>query len=159
MILVTLGTHPQPMDRLLRAIDQLAEDGVIEEPFVVQAAAFGYRPRHATIAGVRPYVWLRDQVTAADVVISHAGPGTLAMVRSMGRVPIVVPRSATFGEHVDDHQERYAERLRSAEGYLVVTDLGELASTIERARSGRYRPSPADVSVAVAALEAVLARA
>lgn len=155
MIFVTLGTHPQPMDRLLRAIDDLVDIGVIEDEVIVQAATYAYRPRHATTEGVHSFGWLQDQIRRADVVISHAGPATLAAVRASGRTPIVVPRSSDQGEHVDDHQRRYAARLEGRPGYLVVMDVVDLAEAIRIARGSKADPSNTDVSAAIAALEAV----
>lgn len=155
MILVTLGTHPQPMDRLLRAIDDLVEAGVIDD-VTVQAAAYAYRPRHARIEGVRPFGWLHEQICAADVVITHAGPATIAVVRATGRIPVVVPRYAAHGEHVDDHQLRYAAHLQGQPGYLVVTDTSGLANAINVARRSTAEPVWADVSLAVAALETLM---
>jgi UDP-N-acetylglucosamine transferase subunit ALG13 len=41
---------------------------------------------------------------SADVVVSHAGVGSTIEALDSGHFPIVVPRRAAFGEHVDDHQ-------------------------------------------------------
>ena len=155
MILVTLGTHPMPMDRLLRALDHLVDEGAIKDDVIVQSAAYDYRPRHAHIEGICTFAWLQQAVQRAEVVISHAGPGTLATIRAVGRAPVVVPRSSLHGEHVDDHQQLYADRLRSIPGYVVVTDLATLADAIELARTTRFIATPADVSRAVLALEAL----
>jgi UDP-N-acetylglucosamine transferase subunit ALG13 len=44
---------------------------------------------------------------------------------SAGRLPIVVPRQAARGEHVDDHQAEIAERLSSL-GLAVTADADDL---------------------------------
>lgn len=157
MILVTLGTHPQPMDRLVRELDRLLEAGVIEDEVVVQAAVFGYRPRLARAVQVLPYAELLDLIREADVVVTHGGTGNLATIRALGRVPVVVPRSASHGEHVDDHQRDYAARLRQLPGYLVVDKTEELAGVIAQARSMRTQPVVPDVSRAIALLERLAA--
>jgi len=57
---------------------------------------------------------------------------------------------------VDDHQERYARRLNALPGYIVVTDMLQLAAAIEEARAVRgvvYQP---DVSTAVAVFEELI---
>lgn len=156
MILVTLGTHPQPMDRLIRAIDDLLERSVLQERVVVQSAAFGFVPRHAEVVAVQPYEWLRAAIEEASVVVSHAGPGTLAAIRMAGRVPVVVPRLREAGEHVDDHQRAYAARLAGLPGYVVVTDLDRLPEAIDRARELRFDAGPPDVSRASVVLERLL---
>jgi len=147
------------MDRLLRAVDRLHADGVLHGEVIIQSAAYGFRPPNAVLEGVRSYAWLADKVSGADTVISHAGPATLALVRAAGRVPVVVPRSSAEGEHVDDHQLRYADRLRGQPGYAIVTDMSKLAEAIESARGVAANPIAADVSRAVAVLNALLTTA
>ena len=74
MIVVTLGTHPQPMDRLVRRLDELVDSGAIDEQVVLQTPALGYRPMHLEMRGVVPYGELSELLARADVVISHAVP-------------------------------------------------------------------------------------
>jgi UDP-N-acetylglucosamine transferase subunit ALG13 len=156
VILALLGTHPAPMHALVVALDQLIATGAISEDVVVQAATTGAVARGARQIGVIPYQDLQSLIRSASVVISHAGPATLADVRQAGKVPVVVPRRPERGEHVDDHQVRYAARLAGTPGYVVVGDLSELGAAIERARRSPAHSAAADVSRAVRALEAVL---
>lgn len=61
----------------------------------------------------------------ADVVVSHAGTGSILTTISNGTVPIVVPRDANAGEHVDNHQgelAQFADRL----GLAIMRDVGSL---------------------------------
>lgn len=159
MILVTLGTHPQPMDRLLRRLDELVEAGEITDEVIVQAPALSYAPRHLSVRSVLPFAELTKLISEADAVISHAGPGTLATIRLAGKVPIVVARSRQHREHVDTHQEFYARHLRKLPGYIVVDDLEGLADAIGRGRTETLEIGAPDVSNAVAILEEELHRA
>jgi UDP-N-acetylglucosamine transferase subunit ALG13 len=134
MMLVALGTHPQPMDALLRELDRLVADGTIAEPVLVQSAAYGYRPEHLETVDVLRADVLEQRIREAEVVISHGGPGVLASARAAGRVPVVVPRQHGRGEHVDDHQVAYARRLATQPGYEVVLDLADLEPAFDRAR-------------------------
>ena len=36
MIFVTVGTHEQPFDRLIRKVDELKENGIIQEDVIIQ---------------------------------------------------------------------------------------------------------------------------
>lgn len=134
MILVLTGTHEQPFDRLVRAADALAAAG---DEVVVQAGASEVALEHAT---GRPWYrpsQLEQLAAASEVVIAHAGPGSLALARRAGRWPVVVPRSARHGEHVDDHQIHFADRLTPV--FPVVfdpTDLDALQRAVIRARRG-----------------------
>ncbi len=158
MILVTLGTHPQPMDRLLRELDRLVEAGVIRDEVIVQAAAYGYRPRHIRSLPTIPADEFHRLIGSADVVISHAGPGTLAAVRQAGKTPVVVARASEYREHVDDHQVRYAQRLQPEPGYVVVADLKDLPGAIDRARRTTAESTQPDRSRAIEALERIIGR-
>jgi len=66
--------------------------------------------------GVRllDHATLESLLREATVVVSHGGPATIAEARAAGRLPVVVPRDPRHGEHVDDHQQRFARRLGAA---------------------------------------------
>ena len=69
---------------------------------------------------------------AASAVVCHGGPGTIALARRCGHVPIVVPRDPALGEHVDDHQMRYTAVLARSGAIEIATsaaELGRLLST------------------------------
>jgi UDP-N-acetylglucosamine transferase subunit ALG13 len=131
VILVTLGTHPQPMDRLVQAMDRLVARGEIREPVIIQSAAFGVPALHVRTVGVVPYEQLSAWVRDARVVITHAGPGSITLALAQGKAPIVVPRDPRAGEHVDDHQLRFAAWLQERRGIRVVTDMHALRDALD----------------------------
>ncbi|RYB92578.1 glycosyl transferase family 28 [Nocardioides glacieisoli] len=47
---------------------------------------------------------MASAIAEADVVVAHAGTGIALMALESGKFPILVPRRAMHGEHVDDHQ-------------------------------------------------------
>ena len=46
MIFVTVGTHEQPFNRLLKKIDELKQDGIINEDVVMQTGFSTYEPQY-----------------------------------------------------------------------------------------------------------------
>ena len=44
MIFVTVGTHEQPFNRLVAAIDELKRKGIIQEEIVIQTGFSTYKP-------------------------------------------------------------------------------------------------------------------
>lgn len=155
LILVTLGTHTQPMDRLLVELDRLVEVGTIDEEVVVQAPATRLQPRHLTMRSVVSHTELEHLVKSARLVVTHAGPGNLALIARAGKVAVVVPRDERVGEHVDDHQRRYAAKIRSEPGYVVVEDIGALAAALEAAittTAGRPRTASATAIATIRSL-------
>lgn len=50
MIFVTVGTHEQPFNRLIKKIDELKQDGTIEEDVIIQTGFSTYQ-RKTTMIG------------------------------------------------------------------------------------------------------------
>ena len=46
MIFVTVGTHEQPFNRLIRKIDELKRDGIIKEEVIMQIGYSTYEPKY-----------------------------------------------------------------------------------------------------------------
>lgn len=46
MIFVTVGTHEQPFNRLIKKVDDLVADGAIQEKVVMQTGFSTYKPKH-----------------------------------------------------------------------------------------------------------------
>jgi UDP-N-acetylglucosamine transferase subunit ALG13 len=61
----------------------------------------------------------------ADVVVSHAGVGTALAAFGVGKCPLLVPRRASFREHVDDHQKQIATELVNR-GLSMAVDADDL---------------------------------
>lgn len=135
MIFVTVGTHEQQFDRLVRAIDSLVETGKITEPVFVQTGYCTYRPAYCEYEEFLSYDQIMSYMDDADVVITHGGPSSFLEAMAAGKVPVVVPRRVKYGEHVNDHQIDFvrvvAERLG---GIVPVYDISDLTHAIERAR-------------------------
>jgi len=72
-----------------------------------------------------PSAELRAEIAAADLVISHAGTGSILTALELGKRPIVVPRRAARGEHVDGHQNDLAAFVAS-EGLALVREADEI---------------------------------
>ncbi|MEM6929930.1 MAG: glycosyltransferase [Myxococcota bacterium] len=107
MILVACGTHHQPFDRLVLAARQLARHHrVVLQRGASRLAAPGCEV-HDEVPPQRFATWLRE----ARIVVLHAGSSSFLEARAFGRTPILVPRRPELGEHVDDHQIRFAESV------------------------------------------------
>jgi UDP-N-acetylglucosamine--N-acetylmuramyl-(pentapeptide) pyrophosphoryl-undecaprenol N-acetylglucosamine transferase len=85
---------------------------------------------------------LQAAMCAADVVVCHAGVGSALSVLALGHRPVLVPRRAAHGEHIDDHQCQIAAELRDRE-LGVYFDADELTyEGLLRAAAKRVAPSP-----------------
>jgi UDP-N-acetylglucosamine--N-acetylmuramyl-(pentapeptide) pyrophosphoryl-undecaprenol N-acetylglucosamine transferase len=118
-LFVTLGTiEGYRFDSL---IDQVLASGLADERTVWQ---LGFTTRVDSLPG-RVF----QQVSAADfdrfsrdadVVITHAGVGSLLGLLETGIYPVLVTRKKSRGEHVDDHQLQIASLARSLDIAAVV---------------------------------------
>ena len=109
-LFVTLGTiEGYRFDSL---VDAVLATGLAGENTVWQ---LGYSSGRTDLPG-RVF----DQVPAADfdrfareadVVVTHAGVGTILGLLEMGVYPVAAVRRVARGEHVDDHQEQIADLM------------------------------------------------
>jgi UDP-N-acetylglucosamine transferase subunit ALG13 len=121
MIFVTVGTHDQGFDRLVRAADDLA--ALIDEEVVIQRGVSSYNPRHATSFEWASSEEMLSWISRSRCVIAQAGAGTIITILR-GRKPLVVaPRLKTFQEHYNDHQIELAEALSEQGRAIMVVDL------------------------------------
>lgn len=102
LILLSLGTQ-QPFPRALDLIESLAYRDM---DIMVQHGSTPPRPDipNTTWVEFMPFEALVDAMVQADSVVCHAGVGTIMTALQAGHTPVVIPRQAQHGEHVDDHQ-------------------------------------------------------
>ncbi len=107
-------------------------------------------PRRWGIDGRRhvPADELEAAIADADVVVAHAGTGTALTCLRLGVAPVLVPRRAARGEHVDDHQVQTATEL-ARRGLVVAAEVDELtedhlrrAAALRVVRAGDPPPFP-----------------
>lgn len=114
MIFATCGSSHLPFDRLMQALavlppdDLVVQHGPAEPPAAARAVPF------------LPYSEIISLIDEADVVISHAGVGSIICAIRAGHTPIVFPRVKRHSETVDDHQVELAIAL-SQRGTVRVT--------------------------------------
>ena len=131
MILVTVGTEQFPFNRLMEWTEAAIEYGILREEVVVQAGSCTVTPTGAEVHAILPEDRFQQLVQSARIVISHCGEGSYLLLSQL-RVPfILVPRSARFGEHVDDHQVEMATALEDL-GCAIARSPIELISHLTR---------------------------
>lgn len=111
-VFVTLGTDHHPFDRLVDWTDRWAREAEDVEVLVQHGAT-----RPPAVARGRDFFGHGDLLEAmrwADVVVTQGGPGSIMDSRACGHLPIVVPRTATLAECVDEHQVAFSQHLHGA---------------------------------------------
>jgi UDP-N-acetylglucosamine transferase subunit ALG13 len=158
LIVALVGTDHHPFDRLVRWVDGWAgahrDLPTSGRPRVVIQHATAAPPEHAEGIGIVPAGELAELLSSATAVVCHAGPGTIAAVRAAGRRPIVLARDPRLGEHVDDHQGRFAAALARTGTVQEVGDATGLAAALDAAladpESQRVLPEAVDAGPAIA---------
>ena len=128
MILATVGTHEDPFDRLLGELERLKSEGIVEEDVICQSGYCTLEIQWDTTHKQLPFDDLQELMANARIIITHGGPASIMQALAHGVIPIVVPRQADFGEHVDNHQCRFAEKM--SDRVLTVLNIQDLEDRI-----------------------------
>jgi UDP-N-acetylglucosamine transferase subunit ALG13 len=134
MIFVTVGTHTQGFDRLLKEIDRLVENKRINENIFVEISNSNYLPKNYNYTRLLPHKRYKEMIKKADIVITHAGLGSVIDALSNNKPLIVVPRLKKFEEHVDDHQLELGKILEREKKAVVVYKIDSLDEAIRKVR-------------------------
>jgi UDP-N-acetylglucosamine--N-acetylmuramyl-(pentapeptide) pyrophosphoryl-undecaprenol N-acetylglucosamine transferase len=143
-IVITVGSLGFRCDRLidrLKAVIPTHVDVLAQVGPVARDASWPGADVRETISPEE----LAAAMAEADVVVSHAGIGSILMALDSGHAPVLIPRLGRYAEHVDDHQTQIARRLADA-GLAIAVDasavevadlLAASAKTIRRVAAAR----------------------
>lgn len=131
MIFVTVGTHEQQFNRLIKEVDILKGENILKEEVFIQTGFSTYEPRYCQCKKLVSYREMNQKIQEARIVITHGGPASFIAPLQLGKLPIVVPRREKYGEHVNDHQYEFAKAVQERMGnIIVVEDISLLESCI-----------------------------
>jgi len=144
-LFVTVGTLDKyPFNSLIAAVERAC--GPTDDTTWQIGAAL--RPARGIVHGQLPVNEFDRLAREADVVVCHAGVGTLLRLWQHGIYPIVVPRRQMRGEHVDDHQLQVATLAQTHDLGLVRQVDELLEADFETASTMRVRPSTPQLGTA-----------
>ena len=75
MIFVTVGTHNQGFERLIKKMDEIA--GRIDEEIIMQIGYTNYKPKNTKFFEFLGFHDLIEMYQKADIIITHGGAGSL----------------------------------------------------------------------------------
>lgn len=154
MIFLTIGTH-EPFDRLVRAVDDwCVGPGAGQEIFgqITEPHANGYRPKNFEWVSRLSPTDYAARFARADIILSHAGMGSIITALQAGKPIVVMPRRGHLRETRNDHQYTTVQMLGRRPGIYVAEDETRLAETLGRAlaegdhATGRRLPELADTA-------------
>lgn len=138
MIFVTLGTQKFQLNRLLKLIDNLVEQGKITGEIFVQTGNSDYSPKNCGSARFLNKEEFDACISKADIVITHSGVGTIVAAAKRKKPTIVFPRLEKYNEHVDDHQLEIAKAFEKKGYALCCGDGDDLAALIEKCAEYKF---------------------
>jgi UDP-N-acetylglucosamine transferase subunit ALG13 len=130
VIFVTVGTQ-LPFDRLISTIDAWA-GRTGRRDILAQIGPSQLRPQFIEY---RPFFSPEEfsrHFADAELVIAHAGMGSIISAMSQGKPILVMPRSASLHEHRNDHQLSIARRFRESGRIPVAMDENDLDAQLSQ---------------------------
>jgi len=128
MIFVTVGTHTQGFERLVKGMDEVAAR--LDEEIVMQIGNTKYEPKNATFFRFETTDRIEELHRKARAIVTHAGAGSIINALNFGKPVIVVPRMKGLGEHIDDHQLELARKLEEEGKITAVYEIEGLDDAI-----------------------------
>jgi UDP-N-acetylglucosamine transferase subunit ALG13 len=128
VIFVTVGEQ-LPFDRLIRAMDRWASSSSKE--VFAQIGDAAWKPLHIQFSDFLAPEVFREKFLAAEIVVAHAGMGTIISALEMEKPLLVMPRRAALGEHRNDHQFATAKRFLALNYISVAFDEAELLAKLD----------------------------
>jgi len=131
LIFVTVG-HEIGFDRLISALDNWAVHNTEINLFaqVAKLEETSYRPKNIDYKEFLSPAEFSDYFEKSDLVVAHAGMGTIITAQTMSKPVVILPRRGHLKETRNDHQVATANRFRNRDGIYVADDETLLGATI-----------------------------
>lgn len=131
MIFVTVGTHEQSFERLIKKIDELKGKEIIKDEVIIQKGYTDYEPKFCEAHKLIGYDEIQQYLEDAKIIITHGGPASFVAPLTIGKIPIVVPRQKELNEHVNDHQKEFVEQVVARDNSIIPCyDINDLEDII-----------------------------
>ena len=141
MIFVTVGTTY--FDSLVCEVDRLVERGVLREHVLMQIGQGHYVPQHAP--WIRYVDNIRELEEAADLVICHAGVGSIFELLALRKPFLAVPNR----DVKDDHQADLLRALEAEGACTCCWNLSDLATLVLNPRAPTQQQRPIDLPATI----------
>ena len=155
MIFVTVGSM-LPFNRLVETMDDWAARHP-ETELICQIGEGTYEPKHMQWVRMVNNTEFLGYVSAAELIVAHAGTGSVFSALEYGKPIVLVPRYADTKEHTTDHQLHTANWLRGRQGVVIAERSDDIDLRINEARgmssaTGDFsRHAPADFIASIRA--------
>lgn len=144
MIFLAVGTQ-FPFDRLVKALDECLDRGIINEEIFGQIGDTSYKPRNFRSVAFLGKKEFDRTLMKASRVIGHAGIGIIRTALENDKPLLVMPRLKKYHEVVHDHQVEIARKFEKLGHILVAYSEQEFAAKAQELK--RFVPSKREVQI------------
>ena len=158
MIFITLGSQKFQFNRLLQAVDELIEKGIIVDETFAQIGYSDYQPKHFEYKRFLDREEFALQEGKCDILITHGGTGAIIGAVKKGKKVIAVPRLAKYGEHVDDHQLQLIAQFKEQNLICGLNDCNELEAGLRYVKTHKFSKYKSNTQKYVESIEHFLCK-
>lgn len=130
VIFVTVGSQ-LPFDRLIKAVDQWAAWHSSSAIFA-QIGLSNYQPQYFEFCHSMTPAQYQKYLKQADLIISHAGIGTIISALELGKPLLLLPRLDNGIECRNDHQFSTVKHFAHFPNITVINNETELAAILDK---------------------------
>ena len=138
MIFITVGSQKFQFNRLLKEVDELIEQKIINEPVFAQIGVSDYIPKNYEYADFMTQDEFNKKINDSDIVITHGGTGVIINALKRDKKVIAIPRLSKYNEHVDDHQIQLIDEFKQLNLIEPVYEISELESALRTIKDKKY---------------------
>lgn len=119
-----------PFDRLCKTVDAWGGERDRKDIFM-QIGSTAWRPSNCEYVELLNPDEYADRIKQAEVLVMHAGTGSILAAMKYGKPIIVMPRVARLRETRNDHQLATVRRFKELSGITVALDEQELLQKLD----------------------------
>ena len=127
-IFATVGST-YPLDRLTKELDLIGENKKYK--IFVQIGESKYKPRNIEFTKFLTYQEMQAKIKWADLIISHAGAGSIIDLLISKKKFVLFPRLKQYKEAIDNHQLELCEAFNKKYKIKYTLDANELPKLLE----------------------------
>jgi UDP-N-acetylglucosamine transferase subunit ALG13 len=131
-VFVTVGTQ-LPFDRLIAAVDSWAASHPDASVIAQTGSSSQLRCHHVECVATLTTDKFSEMFSQADVVVAHAGMGSILTAVEIVKPIVVLARLASLDEHRSDHQVATVKKMASLANVYVAHDASEIPSCLGQA--------------------------
>jgi UDP-N-acetylglucosamine transferase subunit ALG13 len=132
MIFATVGTQ-LPFPRMLTCLRQLVEKLPIEvfAQTITEECTYSAAGMLTCVKKLSPQEF-DAQFSRAELIVSHAGIGSIISAARARKPIALIPRRHEFGEHRNDHQMDTVRKFADRQGLYVAHDFADLLRIVNQ---------------------------